>query len=70
MVMITAKLANMRWRNVQFFTVSPRGHSNAGEYSRGRATNNQRLRTASHPGRKPLNAPGQLLSARQAAGCQ
>jgi len=25
MAIITAKLAKMRWRNVQFFTVSPRG---------------------------------------------
>jgi len=25
MAMITAKLAKMRWRNVQFFTVDPRG---------------------------------------------
>ena len=35
MAMITAKLANMRWRNVQFFTVDPRSHSNEGEYSGG-----------------------------------
>jgi hypothetical protein len=35
MAMITAKLAKMRWRNVQFFTVSPRGGSSAAEYSRG-----------------------------------
>jgi len=33
---ITAKLAKMRWRNVQFFTVSPRCGSKCGEYSRGR----------------------------------
>ena len=37
MAMITAKLAKIRWRNVQFFTVNPRGHSNDAEYSRGYA---------------------------------
>ena len=36
MAIITAKLAKMRWRNVQFFTVNPRADSKCGEYSRGR----------------------------------
>ena len=31
------KLAQIRWRNVQFFTVNPRGHSNDAKYSRGYA---------------------------------
>ncbi|CAI8828509.1 hypothetical protein EMIT043CA1_210065 [Pseudomonas brassicacearum] len=35
MAMITAKLARMRWRNVQFFTVKPRAFEMLGSIAEG-----------------------------------
>jgi hypothetical protein len=53
MVIITAKLAKMRWRNVQFFTVNPRGLiRNAGSIAEGGVSFIRRMRATSHPDEK------------------